>query len=147
MPICFRSFTGAAPTRYEEEVDRSHATGDATTFIEFSIAGYVSHLRREMESLRVVWPQQRSHVEWVNYVQTAYPARQGVVARRQIALALSMPDAPASMLELRQSTAALYGGHADSQRLLHSDLAALRRRGLARNVAGNWQPCRNLLDG
>jgi hypothetical protein len=138
-------FYGRAPDRYRKELHRSRRSGAAATFVDFSIRGYVSHLRRDMESLRVLWPQQRSRVDWENHVYAAYPARPSAGARRQIDLALRMPDAPTAARRLGELAATVYGGDR-GHRLLRADLAALRRRGLARPVAGEWQPCRDLLD-
>jgi hypothetical protein len=134
---------GSSPDRYQDEIDRTFATGDATTFVDFSIRNYMSTLRDDMESLRVLWPQQRSIVEWINHVHATYPERHGAAARRQIALALSIPDGPTTFSTLRHLTATLYGDGAPAQRLLRSDLAVLRRRGLARSTAGSWQAARH----
>jgi hypothetical protein len=134
---------GSCPDRYQSEIDRALAAGDATTFVDFSISNYMSTLRNDMESLRVLWPQQRSRVDWINHVHATYPERHGAAARRQIALALSIPDEPTTLSTLRHLTATLYGKGAPAQRLMRSDLAALRRRGLARSAAGSWQAARH----
>jgi hypothetical protein len=140
-------FYGTAPERYRDELDRSRRSGDAGTFVEFSIRGYVSYLRRDMESLRVLWPQQRSRVDWQNSVCAAYPDEPSAAGRRQIAVAMAMPDAATTMPRLGELTATVYGGLDRAHRSLRRDLAALSRRGLVRAAGGGWQPCRDRLDG
>jgi len=139
-------FYAASLDEYQAELDRSVKTGDATTFVDFSIRGFVGRLRHEIEQFRFVWPEQRARIGWFNLVHAVLPDDGDEAASRQIALALSMPDAPTSLLKLSGHKGAPYPRDRVGQRLLRSDLAVLTEYGLARKTMDGWRPSRNLLD-
>jgi hypothetical protein len=138
-------FYGTCLDRYQDELDRSDKTGDATTFVDFSIRGFVGQLRTEIEQLRFVWPEQRARIAWLNYVHAVLPERD-VDSTRQIALALAIPDEPLSLLRLRQVMDPVYARSGAGPDLLQSDLAALIGYGVVRRGTNGWRPNRHLLD-
>jgi hypothetical protein len=138
-------FYGTCADNDQDELDRSDKAGDATTFVDFSIRGFVGQLRSEIEQLRFVWPEQRARIGWLNYVHAVLPDRD-VNSTRQIALALAMPDEPMSQTRLSRVIGPVYARHGAGPELLQSDLAALIEHGLVRRGTEGWRPNRHLLD-
>jgi hypothetical protein len=138
-------FYGTCADNDQDELDRSDKAGDATTFVDFSIRGFVGQLRSEIEQLRFVWPEQRARIGWLNYVHAVLPDRD-VNSTRQIALALAMPDEPMSQTRLSRVIGPVYARHGAGPDLLQSDLAALIEHGLVRRGTEGWRPNRHLLD-
>jgi hypothetical protein len=139
-------FYGTDPERYATELARSEQSGDATSFVDYSIGGMVAQMRHDMEQLRDVWPEQRRRIGWINYVYAVLADRPDPDRRRQIALALSMPPEPTQVPELHRLLGDEYGGDRSGEGLVRSDLVTLAERSLAREGTDGWLPCRDRLE-
>jgi hypothetical protein len=129
-------FYATDPEQYASELAKSSRSGDATTFVEYSINGLVAQMRVDMEQLRDVWPEQRRRIGWINHVHAVLPSPSDPATRRQIDLALAMPAEASPLSQLRQ----LYGAD------LLSDLEALAQRSLVLEDVDGWRPRRDLLE-
>jgi Fic family protein len=124
-------------SRYYQMLDRASLSGDATSFYEYAIQGLLDQLEEQLKHFH----QQYEHLVYSELVRSKTPgtAREVVLRRQELAMAICRASKPVKRSELRSLTPQLASKYAQStEKTLSRDLSALQRAELIRPSFGSW---------